>query len=369
MVLVSANRIGPLATPQLCWSSGQETRVVTQGPIGHAAELGSLANTSSHRQTNSHQKLADLRQKLADLRQNDLHCCDTFSKPRNNPTTHRQAPMTELNSADDPWKLAANDAGELRERLGEASAAVVLGSGWIAVGEALGEPIDRMAMHGLGGVPAPSVAGHGGTITALDVGGSRVLVMAGRSHLYEGHPPHTVVHAVRTAVLAGCSTVVLTNAAGSLRPEVGVGSAVILSDQLNLTGTNAMAGVGPPPQLGGRFVDLSAIYSPRLRAAAHAADAEAVDGVYAGLLGGSYETPAEIRMLAGMGADVVGMSTVLESVAAKHLGAEVFGVALVTNLAAGLQNDLDHGEVLAAGAASADRLVTLLRAVLTEAPK
>jgi len=267
-------------------------------------------------------------------------------------------------SADDPWALAAADADVLRARLGSAEVAIVLGSGWVDVGRALGTTVASIDMHDLAGVPAPAVAGHGGTATTISLDGTTALVLAGRSHLYEGHSPHTVVHAVRSAVLAGCGTVLLTNAAGSLRPEVGVGTPVVLSDQINLTGTNPMAGTPPPERLGGRFVDLSELYSPRLRAAALAADDAAVEGVYAGVFGGSYETPAEIRMLAGLGADVVGMSTVLEAIAARHLGAEVFGVTLVTNLAAGLQDDLDHGDVLAAGAGAAERLTALLRSVL-----
>lgn len=265
----------------------------------------------------------------------------------------------------DPWEQAISDAAILTERLGSADAAVVMGSGWREVGESLGTPIQSMDMHELPGLPEPTVLGHGGTITSADVGESRVLILAGRSHLYEGHSPHTVVHAVRSAVLAGCSTVLLTNAAGSLRPEVGVGTPVVLSDQINLSGANAMAGPAPPAELGGRFADLTNLYSKRLRAVAVDADPGSVEGVYAGVLGGSFETPAEIRMLAGMGADVVGMSTVLESVAANHLGAEVFGVTLVTNLAAGLQDELNHSEVLAAGAANSDRLVGLLRAVVS----
>jgi len=264
----------------------------------------------------------------------------------------------------DPWAAAAAGAEALRARLGPPQAAVVLGSGWAAVGEELGPVGARMSLRDLGGAPVPTVAGHGTTVSAVDVGGTNVLVLAGRSHLYEGHGAATVVHAVRAAVLAGCRTVLLTNAAGSLRPEVGVGRAVVIADHLNLTGANPMAGPGPPPGLAGRFVDLTDLYSPRLRAAALAAGGDAVEGVYAGVLGGSFETPAEIRMLAGLGADVVGMSTVLEAIAARHLGAEVFGVSLVTNLAAGLQDGLDHAEVLAAGAAASPRLTHLLRAVL-----
>ena len=165
-------------------------------------------------------------------------------------------------------------------------------------------------------------------------------------------------------MLHGCSTVLLTNAAGSLRAEVGVGSAVLISDQLNLSGANPMCGDEPPEAYGGRFADLSELYSRRLRAAAAAAHPGLVEGVYAGVLGGSYETPAEIRMLRGLGADLVGMSTVLEAIAAHHLGAEVFGVSLVTNLAAGLQSTLVHADVLAAGAASTGLLIDLLRSVL-----
>ena len=264
----------------------------------------------------------------------------------------------------DPWAQAEADARVLADRLGPADAAVVLGSGWAGVGRSLGDATAEMAMADLAGVPAPSVPGHGGSVAAVEVGGRTTYVLAGRVHLYEGHSAHTVVHAVRCAVLAGCRRVLLTNAAGSLRAEVGVGTPVVLSDQLNLTGANPLAGAPPPERLGARFADLTGMYSERLRRAALDADDRAVEGVYAGLLGGSFETPAEIRMLGMLGADVVGMSTVLEAIAARHLGAEVFGVALVTNLAAGLQDSLDHVEVLEAGAAAAPRLAGLLHSVL-----
>jgi purine-nucleoside phosphorylase len=269
-----------------------------------------------------------------------------------------------MNLPSDPWALADADSRALADRLGPADAAVVLGSGWADVGRALGGTVGEMTMSDLAGVPAPSVTGHGATVAAVEVDGRRVYVLAGRVHLYEGHDAHTVVHAVRCAVLAGCGTVLLTNAAGSLRPEVGVGTPVVLSDQINLTGANPLAGAPPPERMGARFADLTGLYSERLRQAALDADDIALEGVYAGLLGGSFETPAEIRMLSTLGADVVGMSTVLEAIAARHLGAEVFGVTLVTNLAAGLQEELNHTEVLEAGAAAAPRLGGLLRAVL-----
>jgi purine-nucleoside phosphorylase len=272
-------------------------------------------------------------------------------------------------TATDPFTLAATDAARLGDELGAHRAAVVLGSGWAEVGAALGTVRGELAMSSLQGVPEPTVPGHGGTIRSVEVARSDgsslpVLVLAGRSHLYEGHPPSTVVHAVRTAVLHGCGTVLLTNAAGSLRAQVGIGAAVLISDQINLSGSNPMCGAEPPAEHGGRFADLSELYSRRLRSAALAAHPDLVEGVYAGVLGGSYETPAEIRMLRTLGADLVGMSTVLESIAAHHLGAEVFGVSLVTNLAAGMQTTLDHADVLAAGAASTDLLVELLRSVL-----
>ncbi len=264
----------------------------------------------------------------------------------------------------DPYAAAAADAGVLRDRLGEHRAVVVLGSGWAGVGRALGEVRDEFPMDELGGVPAPTVPGHGGNVASVDVAGTPVLVLMGRAHLYEGHGPATVVHAVRAAVLAGCDSVCLTNAAGSLRPDVGVGRAVVISDQLNLTGSNPMCGPEPPGPPGNRFADLTNLYSRRLRDAALGHDDQVVDGVYAGLLGGSFETPAEIRMLRTLGADLVGMSTVLEAIAAHHLGAEVFGMSLVTNLAAGLAPDIDHQEVLAAGIAAQDRLVGVLRTVI-----
>lgn len=264
----------------------------------------------------------------------------------------------------DPWTLARQDAALLRERLGTPGAVIVLGSGWAEVARGLGTVTAEMPMAELAGVPAPTVAGHGSTASMVSIGDREVLVLAGRAHLYEGHDAHTVVHAVRSAVLAGASEVLLTNAAGSLVPDNGIGTAVVLSDQLNLTGASPLAGGPPPAELGARFADLTGLYDEDLRRAALDADPVAVEGVYAGLLGGAFETPAEIRMLSTLGADVVGMSTVLEAIAARHLGARVFGVSLVTNLAAGLQPSLDHQEVLAAGNASAGRLATILTAVL-----
>ena len=268
----------------------------------------------------------------------------------------------------EPYSDAQAAASAIRERLGEHRAAVVLGSGWAEVVPALGEERAAVAMPELPGFPAPAVHGHSGTAHSLYVGGAPALVLAGRAHLYEEHPVATVVHGVRAAVMAGCEVIVLTNAAGSLVAANGPGTPVVISDHLNLTGASPMTGADPPDHVRPRFADLTELYSPRLRAVAAAAVPGISEGVYAGLLGGSYETPAEIRMLKALGADLVGMSTVLEAIAAHHLGAEVFGASLVTNLAAGMsESALDHAEVLATGKASVGRLADLLRAVVAAA--
>jgi purine-nucleoside phosphorylase len=265
----------------------------------------------------------------------------------------------------DAYATARAGAEAIRERLGEHRVAVVLGSGWADVVPMLGEEVGRVPMPELPGFPAPAVEGHSGMAHSVSVGGVPALVLAGRSHLYEEHPPTTVVHGVRAAVLSGCRAVLLTNAAGSLVPGNGPGTPVLISDHLNLMGASPMTGADPPEGLPARFADLTDLYSPRLRAAAAEAVPGIAEGVYAGLLGGSYETPAEVRMLRILGADLVGMSTVLEAVAARHLGAEVFGVSLVTNLAAGLSGEaLDHADVLATGRASVAGLAELLRAVV-----
>jgi purine-nucleoside phosphorylase len=251
---------------------------------------------------------------------------------------------------------AAAAAAVIAERTGVAAhdVAVVLGSGWRPAADVIGSPEHEVAMAELPGFRPPTVEGHGGTIRSVRVGERRVLVMLGRTHLYEGHGPVQVAHGVRTAAAAGCRAVVLTNAAGGIRDGMGVGEPVVISDQLNLTATS--------PLEGPRFVDLTDLYSTALRARARAIDPLLAEGVYAGLPGPHFETPAEIRMLRGMGADLVGMSTVLEAIAARAEGLEVFGLSLVTNLAAGITGEpLDHQEVLAAGAASAGRMGELLR--------
>jgi purine-nucleoside phosphorylase len=268
---------------------------------------------------------------------------------------------------EDPFALAERAAGELLAWSGGAAprVAVVLGSGWLPAADTLGAPIDERPTTGLAGFRVPTVAGHHGSVRRLEVGGSGVLVLVGRVHLYEGRTEAEVVHGVRTAVLAGCDTIILTNAAGSIRAEWAPGTAVAITDHLNLTNRSPLAGEPPPEPFSSRFVDLSAAYSPRLRAIARGVSPELREGVYAALRGPHYETPAEIRMLRTMGADLVGMSTALEAIAARHLGADVLGLSLVTNLAAGVSaTPLVHHEVLAAGAAAAPGLGHLLRGVI-----
>jgi purine-nucleoside phosphorylase len=176
----------------------------------------------------------------------------------------------------------------------------------------------------------------------------------GRTHLYEGHPIARVVHNVRTAAAAGVRSIVLTNAAGCMVDGARVGQPIMISDHLNLTARS--------PLVGADFVDLTDLYSPRLRAIAKEIDPSLTEAVYAGLPGPHFETPAEIRMLRVMGAGLVGMSTVLEAIAARAAGVEVFGLSLVTNLAAGITGDpLNHEEVLEAGRVAASSMGTLLR--------
>ena len=267
----------------------------------------------------------------------------------------------------DPYQAAHASAARLAELSGKDrhDAVVVLGSGFASAAGALGPADTEIPLAGLGGFPPPTVAGHVAVARSLTIGRLRVLVYLGRVHLYEGHPAPAVVHGVRTAVAAGCEVVVLTNAAGGIRAGFQVGQPVLIRDHLNLTGQSPLAGPPPPPGFPPRFTDLTDLYSSRLRALARAADPSLAEGVYVALPGPHYETPAEIAMLRTLGADLVGMSTALEAIAARHLGAEVLAISLVTNLAAGLaDHGLGHAEVVAAGAASAGRIGALLATVL-----
>jgi purine-nucleoside phosphorylase len=261
----------------------------------------------------------------------------------------------------DPQTAAGDAATAISEQTGVPThdIAVVLGSGWAPALSALGEPSASVPMAHLPGFTPPTAAGHSGQVHSMVIGAHRVLVLVGRIHPYEGHDLRHVVHPVRTACAAGVRTVILTNAAGGLRPEYSVGQPVLISDHLNLTARS--------PLVGAQFVDLVDAYAPRLRAIARGIDATLAEGVYAGLPGPHYETPAEIRMLRTLGADLVGMSTVHETIAARAAGAEVLGLSLVTNLAAGMTGQpLSHHEVLEAGRQSAARMGALLAGVIAQ---
>ncbi len=269
----------------------------------------------------------------------------------------------------DAWSLVAAAAAAIRQRTGtdHHDVLVVLGSGWTPAADRFGDTTAEVPVAELPGFPAVGVAGHAGTLRSIDTGtGRRLLALLGRVHAYEGHDLATVVHAVRAAVRAGCGTVVVTNAAGGLREGMHVGQPVLISDHINLTGRSPLTGPAAPEELGlPRFVDLTEAYSRRLRDLARAVDPSLDEGVYAGVPGPQYETPAEIRMLQTIGADLVGMSTVHEVIAARHVGAEVLGLSLVTNLAAGLGADaLDHADVIDAGRAAAEAMGDLLAQVV-----
>jgi purine-nucleoside phosphorylase len=270
----------------------------------------------------------------------------------------------------DPYRLARSSAASLAAIAGRPDAdidvAIVLGSGWMAAADAIGPAEREVSLAELDGFPAPSVPGHQGSARVITTAnGTRVLIFLGRVHLYEGHEPATVVHGVRTAIAAGARTVILTNAAGGINPGYVVGQPVLISDHLNLTGRSPLSGPNPPAGYPSRFTDLTAVYSPRLRGLARKLDPTLAEGVYAALGGPHYETPAEIAMMRVMGADLVGMSTALEAIAARHLGAEVLAISLVTNPAAGLaEAPLDHADVIAAARASAARIGTLLAGLL-----
>ena len=256
----------------------------------------------------------------------------------------------DLPSGTDPAAVAALAAEDLTVALGgNHDVAVVMGSGWAPAADAFGPASASVAIGELPGFAAPTAVGHGGEVRSVQVGERRVLLFLGRTHLYEGRGVEPVVHAVRTAAAAGVKTLILTNAAGGVNPDHGVGQPVLLSDHINLTATS--------PLVGANFVDLTDLYSSRLRALARKIDPSLPEGVYAAFPGPHYETPAEIRMCRTLGADVVGRSTALEAIAAHALGVEVMALSLVTNAAAGVTGEkLDGDEVIAAGKAAAGKL-------------
>ncbi|MGE0704721.1 MAG: purine-nucleoside phosphorylase [Vicinamibacterales bacterium] len=259
-------------------------------------------------------------------------------------------------------------AATLRLRLPSIpSTAIVLGSGLASFVRQV-ESAAEIGYEEIPHWPRASTVGHEGRFVVGRLRGRTVTILSGRTHLYEGNGVGAVTFGVRVLGMLGVTTLILTSASGGIASGLGVGSVVVLDDHLNLTGVNPLVGSGDP-RFGGHFLDMSELYSPRLRAIAGAAGVAAgvpvAHGVYAGLLGPSYETPAEVRALRSMGADVVGMSTVLEAIAARQMKMEILGLSLVTNMAAGLSPEpLRHEDVLAAGERGAIGVATLLGEIL-----
>ena len=265
--------------------------------------------------------------------------------------------------ATDPFAVADAAAAVIRERTGVAAhdVALVLGSGWGQTGDLIGETLATIDNTDVPGFAKAAVAGHSGVMRSVAIGdtGRRALVYGTRTHYYEGHGVRAVVHGIRTAAAAGCRTVVITNGCGGLREEWAPGTPVLISDHINLTATS--------PIEGANFVDLTDVYSPRLRAIAKEIDPDLDEGVYVQFRGPHYETPAEVRMAGILGGDLVGMSTSLEAIAARQSGLEVLGISLVTNPAAGIsKTPLNHEEVLEAGREAAQRCGRLLAAVVAK---
>ncbi len=273
--------------------------------------------------------------------------------------TDTTEPTASDPTALDPYGLAQQAADRLEELTGveRHDIALVLGSGWLPAVDALGEATAEISTTDLPGFSAAAVAGHSGRIRSIRAGDRRLLVFLSRTHYYEGRGVAAVVHGVRTAAAAGCRAMVLTNGCGGLKLHWTPGTPVLISDHINLTGQS--------PIVGANFVDLTDLYSSRLRTLCKEADPSLEEGVYVQFTGPHYETPAEVKMAGILGGDLVGMSTTLEAIAAREAGMEVLGLSLVTNLAAGLSGaPLNHEEVLEAGKAAATRMGELLGGVV-----
>lgn len=244
-----------------------------------------------------------------------------------------------------PFDIAREAAEEIAEKTGVAShrIACTLGSGWARAADVMGETVAEIPATEVRGFSAPAVEGHVGTLrSVLLPDGSHALIIGARTHFYEGHGVRRVVHSVRTAAAAGAEVMVLTNGAGGIKSHWSPGTPVLISDHLNLTAAS--------PLEGATFIDLTDLYSQRLRDLARSVTPDLDEGVYVQFRGPHYETPAEVQMAKTMGGHIVGMSTALEAIAAREAGMEVLGFSLITNLAAGISDSpLSHEEVIQAG--------------------
>ena len=278
-------------------------------------------------------------------------------------------PTLPIRPIDQPGRLAALVAAVRARTAIAPEVGIVLGSGLGSLADDLAEPV-AIPFADLPGWPAATAPGHAGRLLLGELAGRPVVMLQGRFHLYEGNDPGLVIQPVLLFHALGARVVVLTNAAGGLDPSFRPGTLMVMRDHINLTGRSPLTGPNAD-ELGERFPDMTDAWSPRLREQLHAAGAaEGVtlaEGVYIGLTGPTYETPAEVRMLAGLGGHAVGMSTVLECIAARWVGLEVCGVSLVTNAGAGYSGQpLTHEEVLEAGLEAGPRLARVLRRFVAE---
>jgi len=272
-----------------------------------------------------------------------------MSNPLDDPTT-------------DPFETASIAAAEIAERTGvpHHDLALTLGSGWGRAADLIGETTATIPAHEITGFSKPALEGHVGTLrSVLLADGRRALVIGARTHYYEGHGVRRVVHSVRTAAATGATTMILTNGAGGIRETWKPGTPVLISDHINLTADS--------PLEGATFIDLTDLYSARLRAIAKSVSPDLDEGVYVQFRGPHYETPAEVQMAKTIGGHIVGMSTALEAIAARQAGMEVLGLSLITNLAAGIQKTpLSHAEVLDAGREAEPVIGALLARIVEE---
>ena len=275
-------------------------------------------------------------------------------------STHTAHPLDD--PAADPFAIAAEAAADIARLTGVDShdIALTLGSGWGRAAELIGETVASFPATEVTGFSKPALEGHAGTLRSVRTpGGKHVLVIGARTHYYEGHGVRRVVHSVRTAAAAGAKIMVLTNGAGGIKETWKPGQPVLISDHINLTADS--------PLEGATFIDLTDLYSSRLREIARTVDPTLDEGVYCQFRGPHYETPAEVQMAKTIGGHIVGMSTALEAIAARQAGMEVLGFSLVTNLAAGIQKTpLSHEEVIEAGREAEPVISSLLARVIGE---
>ena len=275
--------------------------------------------------------------------------------------------MSELanpldDAATNPFDVAAEAASQIAKRTGINShrIALTLGSGWAKAADLLGETVAEIPADEILGFSRPAVEGHVGTLRSIALAdGTHALVIGARTHFYEGHGVRRVVHSVRTAAAAGATTMVLTNGAGGIKPHWAPGTPVLIGDHINMTASS--------PLEGATFIDLTDLYSKRLRDVARTVSPDLDEGVYVQFRGPHYETPAEVQMAQAIGGHIVGMSTALEAIAAREAGMEILGFSLITNFAAGISDEpLSHDEVIAAGKAAESTISDMLAKVVAQ---